>query len=114
MKNVDWGHQWMLAFREATGPKNKRTVISCVVPMVAVMHTVQMILPNVDDIRKVNCLLANYNSKALDWICRQKISGTHLTYTLQTQLPIFPPERYDEVEEFMTGSPWSNGSVNGY
>lgn len=105
MESVDWNYQWLLGFREATGPKNERTVIACILPMVAVFHTTQMILTDVTDVRKNNCLLANYNSKALDWICRQKISGTHLTYTLQTQLPIFPPERYDEVEEFTDGKP---------
>jgi hypothetical protein len=103
MESFDWNYQWLLGFREATGPKNKRTVIACMLPMVAVLHTAQMILTDVKDVRKNNCLLANYNSKALDWICRQKMSGTHLTYTLQTQLPIFPPEKYDEVEEFTDG-----------
>jgi len=114
MESLDWSYEWLLAFREATGPKNKRTVIACVLPMAAVMHTAQMILTDVNDVRKNNCLLANYNSKALDWICRQKMSGTHLTYALQTQLPIFPPERYDEVEEFTEGKTlveWINERV---
>jgi hypothetical protein len=30
----------------------------------------------------------------LDYVLRQKIAGTHLTYSLVRQLPVLPPDRY--------------------
>jgi hypothetical protein len=36
----------------------------------------------------------------LDYVVRQKISGSHLTYTYIKQLPIFPPAFYDKQAQW--------------
>jgi hypothetical protein len=40
------------------------------------------------------CLLGEFNSLVLDFVARQKIGGTHLTFTYLKQLPIIPPSRF--------------------
>jgi hypothetical protein len=48
-------------------------------------------------------------SLALDYVARQKLAGTHLTYGNLNQLPALTPEAYD------TQVPWQTGSaVNGW
>jgi len=44
------------------------------------------------------CFLAIVNSLVFDWITRQKIGGTHLTYTYLTQLPVLPPEAFSAAD----------------
>ena len=51
--------------------------------------------------RRVSCLLANFNAFAYDFIARQKVGGVHLSYFIVEQLPILPPETYAEK------CPWS-------
>ncbi len=43
-------------------------------------------------------MLANWNSIALDYVARQKIGGTHLTYGYLKQLPFLPPSTYAEAD----------------
>ena len=39
-------------------------------------------------------LLGNWLSLTFDYVARQKVGGTHLTYGYLKQLPVLPPERY--------------------
>jgi hypothetical protein len=43
------------------------------------------------------CLLANFSSLLLDYLTRQKMSGTHLTFAVVKQLPVIPPDPYDQT-----------------
>lgn len=45
---------------------------------------------------KIGCLLSNLNSMTLDYVARQTVSGTHLTYGFLKQFPILPPDFYTE------------------
>jgi hypothetical protein len=47
-------------------------------------------------ISKVSCLIANYSSLVFDYVTRQKIGGTHLTFHYLKQLPVLPPDRYSQ------------------
>jgi hypothetical protein len=44
-------------------------------------------------------LLANINSFAFDYQARQVLNGTHLTFSIITQLPFVPPFQYNEMAE---------------
>lgn len=46
--------------------------------------------------RRAACLLGDLNSFALDFVARQKVGGVHLNFFIVNQLPIFPPEFYEE------------------
>jgi hypothetical protein len=68
-------------------------MICDVLPQVAVGHTFPLLLCTSS---LIGCLYANLTSFALDYVVRQKIAGTHLTYGYVTQLPVLPPSVYDE------------------
>jgi hypothetical protein len=86
--------EWLLAFRDITNVTNERTSIFSFLPWTAVGHTAPlMFAENVGTLR--TCLVANLNALPFDFIVRQKMGGTHLTYFILRQLPILPPDRYN-------------------
>ena len=44
----------------------------------------------------VACLYANLGSFVLDYLARQKIGGTHVTYGLLKQFPVIAPDAYED------------------
>src|SRR5439155_6784062 len=51
--------------------------------------------------RRELCLLANFNAFALDYVARQKLGGTTLTFFIMEQLPMLLPDTYADK------CPWS-------
>jgi hypothetical protein len=99
-----WQSNWLLIFRDITNAGNERTVISAVVPRVAVGHTAPLIQPLLNDCLLVAILQANLTSLCLDYCARQKVGGTHLTYGYFQQLPILPPDTYTHTCAWSTAS----------
>jgi hypothetical protein len=46
------------------------------------------------DAHTIACLCANLASFCFDYTARQKVGGTHLTYSYLKQLPVLPPSTY--------------------
>ena len=95
LDSLGWKHQWLIGWRDITGIEKIRTVIASVMPRVGVGHTVPLIFSTASAAHQA-CLLANLNSLTLDYLARQKVGGTHLTYGYLKQLPILPPGAYDD------------------
>ena len=93
VQNVDW----LLAFKDITASTNVRTMIAAAIPKVGCGHTLPVLLPSEDrfDIGSAACLLANLNSFGFDYIARQKVQGTHLTWYTVEQLPVIASADYD-------------------
>jgi hypothetical protein len=88
-----WDRGWLLGWRDITGSEKARTVISCVIPAVAVGHTMPLCLSMVDP-PTLAALASCFSSYALDYNSRLKVGGTHLTYGYMKQLPVPPPESF--------------------
>ncbi|MCS7017433.1 MAG: hypothetical protein NZM42_15125, partial [Gemmatales bacterium] len=90
-----WDRRWLLGFRDITNATNERTAIFSLLPRVGVGHTAPLIL-FAEEIRAVHiaCFLATLNSLVFDFVTRQKVGGTHLTYTYLNQLPVLPPSAF--------------------
>ena len=88
---------WFLAFKDITASTNVRTMIAAVVPQVGCGHTLPVLLPDEDrfDGGSATCLLANLNSLCFDYVARQKVPATHLTWYIVEQLPVIAPADYD-------------------
>ncbi|MYH02342.1 MAG: restriction endonuclease [Nitrospira sp. SB0675_bin_23] len=88
---------WFLAFKDITASTNVRTMIASAVPQVGCGHTLPIILPSEDrfDVVSSACLLANLNSFSFDYVARQKVQATHLTWFVVEQLPVIAPADYD-------------------
>lgn len=89
--------QWLMGWRDITNSANLRTVIVSVVPRSAVGHTMPLFYSSRSSTH-LAATLANWNSITLDYIARQKIGGTHLTYGYLKQFPILPPSAYSESD----------------
>ena len=87
---------YFLAFKDITAPTNARTMIAAVVPQVGCGHTLPVLLPfdNSFDVNSTAYLLANLNSLAFDYVARQKVQATHLTWYIVEQLPVIAPSDY--------------------
>jgi hypothetical protein len=88
-----WGRQWLTGWRDTTGAHVIRTVISAILPLTAVGHKFPLFFSEADP-RLVCSLVANLSSLVLDYVARQKLGGTSLTFNYLFQLPVLPPERY--------------------
>ena len=89
--------EWILAFKDITASTNIRTMLAALVPRVGCGHTLPVLLPSEERLDAVEaaCYLANMNSFGFDYVARQKVHATHLTWYIVEQLPVIAPEGYD-------------------
>jgi hypothetical protein len=96
-----WDKQWLLGWRDITNATNERAVVASVIPRVGVGHTMPLVI--VENASEHSALLAGLlSSFALDYIARQKIGGTHLTYGFLKQIAVPPPQSCIDLQEFVT------------
>jgi hypothetical protein len=77
--------------RDNTNSTDQRTLIASAVPRVAVGHTAPLAFcPGVMPL-SITPLLANLNALVSDYVARQKVGGTHITYNLLKQFLICRP-----------------------
>ena len=91
---------WWLGWKDATAPTNVRTVIAAVIPRSGVGNTFPILLPTVNHKQFTTIaprILANLNAVVLDYVARQKVQGQHLNLYIVEQLPIVPPDRYEQT-----------------
>ncbi len=86
----------LLAYKDVTSPTNQRTMIAAFIPYAAVANSAPLMLMDGMPWSRRCCLLANLNSFVYDFVGRQKVGGVHLNFFIVEQLPVLPPDRYDE------------------
>ncbi|MUL36230.1 Eco57I restriction-modification methylase domain-containing protein [Gloeocapsopsis dulcis] len=89
-----WEKSWLLNFRDVTNSTNERTSIFSLLPKVAVNHKAPLLFTSQTKPEFYCLLIANLNSLVLDYVTRQKIGGTSLSFFILKQLPVIPPEVY--------------------
>lgn len=89
-----WDKDYLLGFRGICRSVDLRTAIFAILPKVAVGHKAPLIFIDIKHISKICCLLGNFCSLVFDFVTRQKMGGTDLSYFILKQLPIIPPESY--------------------
>lgn len=82
--------QWLAAFRDIARSRDERTAILAFLPAFAVGHTSPLLLSTIKP-SIFSGLIGALNSVAFDFAVRQKLGGTHLTYTVFRQLPVPTP-----------------------
>ena len=87
---------WLLSFKDITASTNARTMIAAVVPEAGCGHTLPVLLSSDYrfDVASTACFLANLNAVAFDYVARQKVQGTHLTWYTIEQLPFIVADVY--------------------
>ncbi len=88
-----WTRRWLTGWRDITNATNERTVIATVFPQVGVGHVLPLMFVDAPP-QLWPPLLGNLNALVHDFVGRQKVGGTHLTYGYLKQFPVLPPAFY--------------------
>ena len=87
---------WTIAYRRSARSTDARTMITSAVPKSGFGDSIFLLMPENHLTDNSTCLLiANLNSVCFDFIARQKIHGTNLSWYLVEQLPVIAPDAYD-------------------
>jgi hypothetical protein len=90
-----WERDWLFGWRDIARASDMRTMVPCVLPRSAVGHVFPLALPG--EPAHAPLLQAVWSSLILDYVVRQKLSGTHLTYGVLGQIACPPPAVFEEV-----------------
>ncbi|VVJ19633.1 Possible restriction /modification enzyme [Amycolatopsis camponoti] len=82
--DAKWDRKWLLGWRDIARASDMRTFVPSVLPSSAVAHVFPLAFPK--DPKHGMLLHAIWSSIAVDYIVRQKISGTHMIYSVVKQL----------------------------
>jgi hypothetical protein len=91
-----WNHEWVLGWRNITSSVVLRTMIPAVMPRTAAGDPFPLFFPADSEHRSVPLLQAMFSSFVYDYCVRQKIGGSHLTYTILEQIPALSPQTFDD------------------
>ncbi|VBA35361.1 hypothetical protein LAUMK13_00705 [Mycobacterium innocens] len=99
----DWDRQWFIGWRDVTKADQIRTFIPCVLPLSAVGHVFPIAMPS--NPAQAPTLHALWSSLCFDYVARQKMSGTHMTYNIVGQLACPVPK------DLAGETPWRDGTT---
>jgi hypothetical protein len=85
--------RWLMGWRNITGVEKVRTVIASVFPRVGVGHSLPLFQVETSP-RMTAVLLGLTAALPFDYVVRQKLGGTNMTFGYVKQFPVLPPERY--------------------
>ncbi|MCE3007292.1 MAG: restriction endonuclease [Bacteroidetes bacterium] len=105
-------HRYFLGFRDIARATDERTVLATLIPRAGVGNTLPILLPE-DELDPVYllCFSANFSSFVFDFVARQKMQSTHLSYYVLEQLPVIPPETYEQPLGSTTVGAWVQQQV---
>lgn len=89
-------NKWLLVYRDVTNATNERTAIAAAIPYCGCDTTCRNLFSSFDP-RLLSSFLACMNSFAFDYFTRQKVIGMHLGAGVFEQLPVPPPQMYDNT-----------------
>lgn len=92
--------KWFLGWRNITNATNERTTISTIFPKSAVGHAFLLMFPENLACHYQLALASILDSFVQDFVARQKIGGTNMTYNIFRQLSVLSPSCFDQA------SPW--------
>lgn len=87
-----WDRDWLFGWRDIARASDARTLVPSALPRSAVGHVFPVAFPF--DFRHVPFLQAVWSSLVFDYVTRQKLSGTHLTYGVLEQLACPSPSMF--------------------
>jgi hypothetical protein len=90
-----WGRGWLMGWRNIARSTDERSFISSVIPCSGVGHSMPLFFVSENPIR-ASAFLANMAALVFDFVVRQKLGGTNMTFGYYKQFPVIPPDRYTE------------------
>ena len=96
IKRTGRSFEWAVAFRDITNATNERTMIAAIVPWGGYSNKAPLLLPNAQFTAvDAACLVANFNSLALDYVAKCKVHGTNMNWFIVEQLPMIAAPEYE-------------------
>ncbi|MFI6421826.1 Eco57I restriction-modification methylase domain-containing protein [Streptomyces sp. NPDC050842] len=105
LSDRNWPHRWLLGWRNIARSSDERTMISSTPPYVGIGHSNPLIFPRQADFAPV--IHAIFSSHIFDYVIRQKIAGTNLTFGYLYQLPVPRPEELDTGSRDTQSNQWT-------
>ncbi len=95
-----WDRDWFLGWRDIARASDVRTFIPCVLPRAAVGNKFPLAFPRSP--QHAGLLHAVWSSLPFDYVSRQKLSGTGMTYFIVKQLACPAPETFEGLAGWAT------------
>ena len=89
--------RWLMGWRNIARSTDERSFISTVMPRLAVGHSMPLWTLNTNS-PLAAAFAGNMSAIVYDYVVRQKLGGTNMTYGYYKQFPTLPPERYTESD----------------
>jgi hypothetical protein len=89
--------RWFIGWRDICRSTDERTVIASAIPRVGTNHKLPLFFTD-QNAKLAAALLANWLTLSFDYVARQKVGGTSLTYFYLRQFPVLPPSAYEQGE----------------
>ena len=87
---------WTISYRRIARTTDVRTMIATIVPKAGFGDSVFLLMPEVGlSAWDASSIVANLNSLLFDFVTRQKLHGSNLSWYLLEQLPVIAPDDYD-------------------
>ena len=94
LMGVDIG--WTISYRRIARTTDVRTMIATIVPKAGFGDSIFLLMPEVGlSAWDASSVVANLNSFPFDFVTRQKLHGTNMSWYLLEQLSVIAPEDYD-------------------
>ncbi|MGW5365991.1 Eco57I restriction-modification methylase domain-containing protein [Actinopolymorpha pittospori] len=90
-----WDRNWLLGWRDIARASDSRTFVPSALPLAAVGH--KFPLAFLGEASRAPLLQALWSSLIYDYIARQKLSGTGMTYFIVKQLAVPTPAAFEEI-----------------
>jgi hypothetical protein len=95
LSDKGWTKRWLMGWRNIARSTDERSYIASVMPPYGVGHS--MPLWQVESTNRLAAaFLANMSALVYDFVVRQKLGGTNMTFGYVKQFPVLPPDRYSE------------------
>lgn len=89
--------RWLMGWRNIARSTDERSFISTVMPRIAVGHSMPLwFFDQSADLAAA--FLANMSALVFDYVVRQKLGGTNMTFGYYKQFPVLPPDRYTPAD----------------
>ncbi|MDR0610807.1 MAG: N-6 DNA methylase, partial [Planctomycetaceae bacterium] len=94
-KRIPADTKYLMGWRDITNSTNERTAITSVMSLAAISGKLPIFFSKI--IKKQLLILSDMASFVHDYLTRQKIGGTDLSFFISKQIPIILPEIYDSM-----------------
>lgn len=97
-----WEPEWLLSWRNITNSGNERTFVPTVLPRTAIGHASALAYPA--QVEHAVLLHGACSSLPFDYVVRQKLSGSNMTFTVVKQLAFPAPETFAASAAWQPGA----------